>query len=285
MMRTERFGVGVRAWWALAAALIAAAAPSARAQESPLTPAATQPAKGRLTLRTQYFYTRYDAADGRDVGEHRVDTLLTYGLRRDVAVSLRLPMIVRDDLAPSREGGGGDAGFGDLGVEFKWRFWQDRSPGLDTTRLALTAGLELPTGTADLSSHSVDPSLGGIFTLVRGRHGLNQSVRYTFNTGTVRDNLGPGGGSADLLELRTSYLFRLLPARFDANSHGAWYLTIDSELYHERNGDTELLLSPGVLYEGTRWAAELGLRLPAYQRVDERAEVEFGVYAGLRFLF
>ena len=40
-----------------------------------------------------------------------------------------------------------------------------------------------------------------------------------------------------------------------------------------------------MLYEGARWAAELGVRLPVFQEVRDRAEVEFGVYAGVRFLF
>lgn len=266
--------------WALVAIVVAA--PAAVAQEAPLTPAATQPAKGRFTLRLQHFWTRY-LGDDRDVSEFRTDALITYGLRRDVSLSLRVPTIVRDDLA---EGSlDDDSGLGDLSLDLKWRFWQADSQGLNTTRLALLAGIEAPTGTGDLSSHSWDPSLGLVFTMVRGRHGFNQSLRYQLNTGTVRDNLIPGGGADDLLEIRSAYLFRLAPAQFTADSHDAWYLTMESEVFYETSGDTEWLLLPGILYEGSRWAAELGVRLPIAQDVSDRPEIDLGLYAGLRFLF
>ncbi|MEL6740703.1 MAG: transporter [Planctomycetota bacterium] len=257
--------------------------PPANAQEANLTPAATQPAKGRITLKSQYRWTRY-IGNERDVSEHRIDHRLQFGVSRTVVAQLTVPTIARVDLL---DGGSDDDdnGLGDARFTMKWRFWQADPGGLDTTRASVFGGVELPTGTGDLSSHSVDPYMGAVFMIVRGRHGVSQSLSYQFNTGTDRDNIGPGTNADDVLELGTAYLFRLSPARWGPDSHGAWYLAGESELFYETNGDTEWLLSPGVLYEGMRWAGELGVRLPVVQRVDNRPETDWGWYAGLRVLF
>lgn len=256
---------------------------TAGAQEANLTPAATQPAKGRFTYKAQYRSTRFIGA-GRDVVEHRVDHRIQFGLGPTLVASAIVPTISRVDL---RDGGpdDDDNGLGDASLELKWRFWQYDPGRLDTTRAAVFGGAELPTGTGDLSSHSVDPYLGAVFMIVRGRHGFNQSASYRFNTGTDTDNIGPGTNSDDLLTIRSAYLYRFAPAEWGSEAQGAWYATLESELFYETSGDTEWLISPGLLYEGLQWAGELGVRLPVASDVEGRAETDWGWYAGVRVLF
>jgi hypothetical protein len=265
----------------------------ARAQEANLTEAATQPAVGRLDLRVQYRYTRFVGGPDdarRDVADHEVWTKLTLGLTPTLSASIVQPMIVREDLSDGSDADD-EAGAGDTMLELKWRFWQDdpsvdeRTGALDTTRMALLAGLELPTGTGDLSGHAFDPSIGWVFTAVRGRHGFNQVFRYTFATGTDERPIRAGDGQEDLFEFDSAYLFRLAPGEWTADSHGAWYLTAEVEGFAETNGDTEVLVSPGILYEGRRTAFEASVRLPALQDVDHRPEVDLGLVLGLRVLF
>ncbi len=261
---------------------VGSVAPEARAQEAIVTEAATQPSKGLWAVRVRTFATRLEG-NGRDVFELKTTSRLSYGVSRTVSVSADIPVIVQDDLA--RGGADGDDGLGDVSLSLKWRFWQKDTGGLDTTRLALIAGTELPTGHADLSSHSVDPFLGGVFTLVRGRLGFNQAVRYQVNTGTDRFAIAVGQSRADLLEFDSAVLWRLHPDEFEADSAGGLYLTTELEGFYETNGDTEILLTPGLLWEGRLWAGEIGVRIPVSEDVRYRAPVEFGVVAGLRFLF
>lgn len=262
---------------------LAGVAPEALAQQANLTPAATQPAVGRLTLNTQYRFTRHEG-QGREVDVHEAITSLTLGLAPTVSASLTVPVMAEVD----RSGGPGDedaAGAGDLRLALKWRFWQYDPGGLDTTRAAVFGGVELPTGTGELSSHSTDPFLGVVYMIVRGRHGFNQSASYQVNTGDREGRVQAGANGDDLVEVRSAYLYRLAPEAYAADTEGSWYATVELEGFYETNGDTEVLLSPGLLYEGRRWAGELGVRLPVAEDVDHRPGVEWGMYAGVRVLF
>lgn len=264
--------------------MILFAAP-ASAQEAILTEAATQPAVGRLVYRGQAFWTRYrsDPDTGRSaVSDAGVDHRFSVGLSPKLSLTARFATMHREPLGSA---GDDTTGITDTSLALKWRFWQRDSGAIDTNRLALVGGVDLPTGTEDLSSHSVDPFIGLVFSSVFGRSGFNQTLRYQFNTGTVDDAIAPGMGRADLFEYRSAYLYRLAPAAFDADSHGAFYGVVELEGLLESNGDHEILLAPGVMYEAARWVAEASVRLPVYREVDERLETDFGIVLGVRLLF
>ena len=269
---------------------------SALAQEAILTDAATQPAKGRVTFRGQYRFTRLDqeARDGRQgrtVNDHAWHSTVTYGVRRDISFAASFAALVRDDVSGSPGAGfmegpdDDEAGVTDLRTTLKWRFWQEDPGPVDTRRLALVGGIEWPTGTGDLSSHSIDPFAGIVFTAIQGRHGFNQSVLYQFNTGTIEENLLVGQNKYDLLEFDTAYLYRLYPGSYTDETEGSLYATVELEGYYETSGDVELLISPGLMWEARRWTAEVGVRLPLYEDVTERAAVGYGVVFGIRYLF
>jgi len=265
---------------------------AASAQEAYWTPAATQPGRGQWTAAVRGEYLRYQndpTGLGRRVDEYTLRTRLNYGVTRDIALTLELPLYHRDTSAneQGRAQGfdGTDTGAGDLTLSAKWRVWQHDTSGLDTQRLALIGLLETPTGGPGLSSHSWNPGFGAVYTAVRGRHGTNQALTYTFATGTDANPLMPGQGTHDALRFDSNYLFRLYPERFEGDAGGAAYFVLEHNGVYETNGDIESLLSPGLLWEARNWAGEITVRMPLIQDVDRRPERAWGIGLGVRILF
>lgn len=157
----------------LACAALLSASAVACAQESTFTPAATQPSVGRFITKHLLTFDRYEG--DRDTGGSDValTTTVSYGITRDLSASLILPVVVRRTDAPN------DStihDLADLRLEAKYRFWQHDPGPVDTLRLAVRAGLELPTGSDGLSSEGVDPYVGITFMSILGKHGFNQSL-------------------------------------------------------------------------------------------------------------
>ncbi|MCA9304062.1 MAG: hypothetical protein KC996_08070 [Phycisphaerales bacterium] len=269
----------MRLWIALCG--LCAAGSSCFAQLAPLTEAATQPAKGRITWRQSFSYTEFDLS-GRTIEQAETSTNLSYGITGELSASLTFSYIGRNDT-------GGAAydqdGFGDTDLRLKWRFWQHDPGAISTNRLALVGGVRLPTGTDGLSSGGYDPYLGVTFTRVEGRHGLNASAFYRLTTDGQSSPIEAGMGSADLLTLETSYLYRLSPAEYASDTEGSLYAVLESVADYETNGDFEWRLAPGILWEAKRYALELSVILPAVSEVDARAETDWGLNAGFRVLF
>lgn len=281
----------------LSASAALAACAAASAQEAINTDAATQPSTGTFVVREQVRYLSFhnDPSDlDREIKEVVSSTTLTYGLRNNIALSFNLPLVYRETDAPGPD----DHGFGidDLALLAKWRILKHDSGPLDTLRVSLLGGVEIPSGDAGFSSHSFDPILGAVLTTIRGRHGFNQAVQYKFNTGndagfdasrpeTFRSAGTGGDGPDDALRYDSAYLFRLAPAAFTADTTAAVYAVLELNGLYETGGDNELLLSPGLLYEGRTWALELTVQFPIWQDVDERLEMEFGVGVGIRVQF
>jgi hypothetical protein len=254
------------------------------AQASALSDAATQPAKGRIAWREQARFERYELL-GNDVDQWTIDTRLIYGLRKDVSLTLNVPTILRDREVVSAAGVGDQEGLGDTTLMLKWRFWQHDPAPVDTNRLALIGGLRLPTGTDGLSTGGWDPFVGLTFTKVEGRHGMNASARYTVSTDGLANPISAGTGEADLLTLETSWLYRLSPSEYTSETDASLYFTVESFVDYETNGDIAWRVAPGLLYEARRWTAELSPIVPIAQDIDDRAELDWGLAFGVRFLF
>lgn len=253
----------------------------ALAQEAPLSWAATQPAKGRFTVREQFFYTEYDT-DAGDVDRSVLNTRVTLGLSGVLSATADIPFISEQADAPGVED---FTGLGDISLSLKWRFWQNDTGAIETQRLALIGGVRAPTGDAGLSSGGVDPFVGAVFTMVHGRHGINAAGRYLLTTDGRSDPLTAGMGDADLLSLEASYLFRLSPASYGTESAGSLYAVVESFVDYETNGDAEWRVAPGLLWEARRWAAEASVILPLASDLQGRARGDLGVAVGLRLLF
>ncbi|MEM9373126.1 MAG: transporter [Planctomycetota bacterium] len=253
----------------------------ASAQEAPLSEAATQPAKGRVTWREQLRFTRMEL-DDRGIDQFVLNTRLTLGLSGRLSAVLDVPLIDRQD---GPDGAFDEHGVGDISIGLRYRFWQHDDGAIDTRRIAVFGRLRAPTGEGGLSSGGFDPSVGLVFTQVRGRHGINASASYQLSTDGRSTPILPGFGASDLLAFEASYLYRLSPASYTSETVGSLYLTAESFVDYETNGDTEWTLAPGLLWESRRWAAELSVLLPAATSIDDRAETDWGLVAGVRVLF
>lgn len=272
----------------LTAAAFILAAPAAVAQEALNMPAATQPAAEHFTFRSLYRYTRLDedpTNQNRSADDHRIDAIIAYGITGELSASLTLPLTYRrtsfNMVMPSYS----DVGVADPTLMLKWRFWQRDLGPVDTIRTSLLLGAEVPIGDGALTSGSLDPIAGVVITTVLGRHGLNGSVQYTLTTGGDRQPLTFAQGQADALRADASYLFRVSPERYTAETTAASYTVLELNWRYETNGDRELFLSPGFLYEAKTWAAEVGVQIPIEQSLRHRPETEYAIVAGVRFLF
>ena len=262
-----------RTWLALIA-LLFLAIPS-YAQEAIFTRSATQPAAEVLAWRQQFNYMHY--VNGMNEVSER--TILSYGLEGNLAVEAQLPFI-------TMRGGGEDVtGTGDLTVLFKTRVWQRHDGPVDTARIGLFGGMAFGIGPTQLTGGGVDPVIGAVFMQVAGRTGINIATQYQLTTAGSTQPLMPGAGTADLWRTDFAYLYRIFPEQYSTENDAAWYLTLEANNYFETDGDEELLFSPGLLYEGTKCAIEVGAHLPVARHVTERPAQGPGVTVGFRLLY
>jgi len=269
-----------------AAACMLAALPAA-AQEVTHTPSATAPSPGVFTYRQLGQYTRFDGAraDGSfTVNQFVSEHVLAVGITPDLTAMLHLPMIYRDFNEPTTSDSE-STGFGDAMLMFKYRFYRDDRGIIDTTRISLLLGLEIPTYDEGFSSDSFDPLIGLAMTVLDGRHGYGASVLYKWNTGDQPNPIDFGVQDADALRVDGSYLYRLDPPAYTETTTASTYLMLEANGRYETNGDWEVLLSPGILYEATDYAIEFALRIPVGQELDHRPEPRWGLTAGVRILF
>ncbi len=271
------------------AACLGASTPEALGQEAMYTEAATMPSPGVSVYRTQLHFSRYGTgpdSDAENIDKFEYGHSLQHGLARALSVRLDFTPVWETE---HNKGGGEDhdQGVNDLDAMLKWRIYKEDTGGVDTLRAALIAGAAFASGDdKDFSTQSVNPHVGAVVTLVRGRHGFNQEVDYRVNTGGGGiDNTEGGQGPADAFKYSTAYLFRLLPEKFTAESVGAWYLTAELTGLAETNGDHDLRWAPGLMYEGQRFAFELMAQFSLWDDLDHRPELDFSVGVGLRFTF
>ncbi|MFZ4576368.1 MAG: hypothetical protein ACOYN0_18435, partial [Phycisphaerales bacterium] len=237
-----------------------------------------------LRQKFQYFMLRDDPSPAvGDTNEFVATSTLTYGLRRDMTLSLDVPLIYAHKSTPS--GSTQQFGVDDLSLTFKYRPIQVDLNPIDSVRVAFFGGIEIPSGDADFSSESWDPYLGCVFTTILGRHGLSQSLSYKFNTGVNEFSPRAGDGPDDALRYDTSYLFRIDPAQYAPDTNAATYLTFELNGLYETSGDNEIIVGPGILYEARNFAFEANICFPVVQEVTRRSKTDLVVTFGFRVLF
>lgn len=262
------------------------------AQQATRGPAAVQPGKGLFAVRSMHNYKRVDGSNYLpDLEGDRltVEHVIAYGLTRDLVGMVHLPLVYQDlDSSTSPQLDDENFGLDDFKVMLQWRFWQNDYGPTNTARAVLIGGLEFPSFDELFSSESVDPLLGIAGTLIHDRHGINAAATYKINTGSMDFSFNGGNGafdSDDAFEYDLAYLYRLSPESYGLNTEASSYFMLEFNGMAETNGDHELLIAPGFLYEATTFAAEISIQLPLTQDLEERPETEFSIMAGLRFLF
>jgi hypothetical protein len=265
----------------------------ARAQESTRVPVATSPGQGRFYYRQLFSYVHQSddpSPEVRTIEKLVALSRFSYGINSQLSINADVPLVYANERSPSnshhgRGQGTDEMGVADIPIDLKWRPFQWDLGPVDTLRLAFLGGVEIPTFDKDFSSDGFDPYFGVVFTGIIGRHGINQSVRYKINTNGVEYPTIPGDGSTNALYYDTSYLFRVLPAEYTASTPGSLYLTAEMTGIYEMNGDNEILLGPGIIYEAPGFAIEAAAGLPIVQDIDQRPRTDLVVSIGFRILF
>ena len=257
------------------------------AQEVLYTPSATSPGKGIFALRQNISYESLDGvrADGSfELNQVSYETAIAYGITADLTIMSHLPLVYRDYSEPATSNSE-SFGVDDLPVMFKYRFFQEDVGNIDTLRMSVMGGIELPSYSDQFSSESVDPFVGWAMTLIEGRHGIGAHAKYKWNTGGDPFDIDFGDGQSDAIRLDASYLYRIDPVEYTIDTTKSTYLVCELNQRYETNDDYETLLSPGLLIEAQSWAAEVSVRIPISQQVDHRAELDWALTIGLRFTF
>jgi len=271
-----------------AAAIIVTAmlSPALLAQEVIYTPSATSPGEGIAMTRHSFSYESYGSGpNGTNFSfdQYTFETAIGYGITNDLSFMMHLPVVLRDFDGPGAPSN--SQGIDDMRTMLKYRFFQQDVGNIDTVRMALLAGVEIPSYDDVLSSDSFDPFIGWALTAIEGRHGVGAHAMYKLNTGTDKTDLGYGGSQADAISFDGSYLYRVDPVQYTIDTTNSKYLLVEINNRYEVNGDYETLLSPGFLIEAQNWAAEVAVRLPIVQQVDNRAELDWALTFGLRLTY
>jgi len=249
---------------------------------------ATQPSPGHVIFKEQFRFYSLDLDEGRHDRRGEIDdavffSTLNIGLRSDWALSLRFPTVFRDREFDQSGRTEREEGIGDLTALAKWRIYQNDTGPLDSARLSLIGGAEIRTGDSPFTTDAYNPVFGVAYTKIVGRHGFNGSLQWTLTTDGNDEPIYAGESTADLFRYDLAYLFRLSPRTYTAETRGALYAVCEINDLYETNGDNELFLSPGIMYEARTWTAELSVQLPTWQEIDHRAETDLAVVAGVRF--
>lgn len=249
---------------------------------------ATAPSPGHVILKEQFRYYDFRLENGPDrrqgeISDAALLTTLNIGLTRDVSLGFRIPGAYRDRKLDFRDQREYDGGVGDVTALLKWRVVQEDLGALDTIRLSLIGGARIRTGDSPFTSDGYDPIFGLAYTQISGRHGLNAAAAWTFTTNGNNEPIYPGESTADYFRYDLAYLYRLYPETYSESTPGALYGVIELNGAYETNGDHELMISPGLMFEAPTWTIELSVQLPAWSDIDHRAEERYAIIAGVRF--
>lgn len=188
-----------------------------------------------------------------------------YGVTENQAFTLEVPQVLE-----KRTPGGSNAGFGDVLLRYKWRFFRKDVPG-GAYQAAVMGGVELPTGEsgAELSTGSgtTDVLVGASADWEGRRWLLYGTGRYKRN-GT--DELGVDVGDTTMLDaavglrpIKTGYLEpdTVVMAELNYESHDRWRQ--DGIELRDTGGDL-LFVSIGTWITYRNHAFKPGIRIPLF---------------------
>lgn len=250
---------------AISAVLVATQALTVQAQEPAFMEAATHPGRQTFYTRALVSYASYDL-DGESVDDFAFISKSAYGLHP------RLALLFDAEARSIEIGDTRESGLDDVTLRLKYRYLQlDTSP-INTIRASATAGLIMPGDKRINPNRNPAPRVGSAITAIFGRHGLNAQVDRKFLPET-----------SDETEVNASHLYRIAPSRYTRETKGAWYTMLESLNTFMDNGDYQIDLAVGILYEARRWAAEAAFRLPLSEKGPRESDAK--AIIGYRHLF
>jgi len=250
---------------------LAALACDLSAQEAPLTASATQPSKGTFLIKQQ---VRYYYGQEPENNQLSIPFSISTGVERSHSFSV------------TGSGNFSEAGEGlsDISLFWKWRFHSKDINALDTSRTALIAGIQIPSGTGGWGTGSFNPSIGLAHTSILGRLGLGAGIEYKINTGSGAEyDVSGVNSSYDALSGVLSVLWRVAPASYTSQTKGAWYAGFEGEAIQSGPG-TSIRIGPAVMYEADIWVFEAGYQFYPVN-TGQMDNINGMVFVGLRLFF
>jgi hypothetical protein len=266
-------------------------------------------AEGEFVFRNQLFFKKAkndpSAAD-RNVEVFGSVFVLGYGITGDLSVFGVLPYLDKR-LRVTIPGGPrvtrDTNSIGDARLFARYTLFRDDAPGR-TFRVALFAGIELPTGdskdkdrigrlpaTLQIGSGSWDPFGGVVATFQTLDYQIDLQASHKLNT---RAN---GFEYGDEARLDGSFQYRLWPRELEGGVPGFLYGILEGNLsYRPRNklagnkvgssGGTSLFIAPGLQYVTQRWILEAIVQIPVFQDLNGTAlKDSYTVRSGFRLNF
>lgn len=234
------------------------------AQEPTYMDAGTHPGAGQLYARLLVSSSGYGDA-GTETEELAAVMKLSYGLRPTLA------LLAEVEFASLSMAEDDETGMLWSTFQVKYRLFKNDLGPLNTWMSSAFAGFTFPgrmNVTSDLEPY---PRCALVTTAILGRHGVNAELEWE-----------EYGSEPDRFTVNASHLYRLAPAEYAADTHGAWYTMIESLNQFTDKGDSRFDAAAGILYEARRWACEASIRLPLGH--DWPQQEDYMLTVGVRYL-
>jgi len=267
------------------------------------------PFKGQWIVRSQLRYTK--KADDPTTRDRQLEVLalpqtLVYGVTEKAAVIVTVPFLNKELDETDAQGrfSRKDAGLGDVVLLGKYRIYTRDFPAA-TSRLALVAGTDLPTGQSgdadargklprdlQLSSGSADPIVGAAYTWQSLGDEWDVSLTYQFNTTANKFEFG------DVLTYTLAYQRRIWPVKLpERGLYAQWNIVLEANGQWEQKakdhasrldntGGHLLFLSPGLQVATKYFVIESSIQFPVLQNLNgNQLEPDFVVVGSIRVTF
>ena len=249
------------------------------------------PAEDRWIFRTQLRYMSLGnmARIHQEMEMYMIPVVLAYGLKSNLTLLVRQPVLRREMSMIGASNA--ESGFGDLFVMGKFKLYRRNTENY-TLGVAVTIGIEAPTGSSAFSSRTWDLRPGLYFSWRRGALGSDVSVAYTWNgfAGEGRNDVNPDNELA--LDWAISYQVSIGErARISmAPVLEVSYRVISSNRLNgrdlENTGESILYISPGVKFISSSLVLEALVQIPvAQKRNGNQIERNSTLLFGLRYMF
>jgi hypothetical protein len=225
----------------------------------------------------------------REVNRYALNTVLAYGLRRNLTVVLKQPVVHRKmSKADSTKR---KTGLSDLSLLAKYKVYR-RNTREYTFGVAATLGLEFPTGTDAFTSGTWDLEPGLYMSWRRGPWASDFNIAYTLNGFADEGVSGIDPGDELSLDLALAHQFSI-GGKADVSLTPVLelsYKNISPERLEGRNvsntGESVLYVSPGIKFTKSSFILEAMAQIPVWDEYKgSQLKRNTGAIVGFRFMF
>lgn len=223
--------------------------------------------KGGLGMETEVEYE-----EGGDERKAAVHYELLYGLREEVALTLKLPYLLE-----KKEGRETSSGFGDSVLRAKYQFYKKDSLGAQD-KVTVLGGIKFPTGDEDKSPRLGTGSVDYLLGITAGHESRKWyyfgALRYWFNSedgGRENGDVFLYDFALGLRPVKRKYREPDLVLLLELSGEHANKDEIDGVKNSNSGGDT-IYLGPTFLWSYRNWMLKGGIQLPVLQDLNGRRE-------------